>query len=44
MKKDDFSCLGDSKTHACKKKIAHFKGSERFWYMALRAVMATKSQ
>ena len=23
MKKDDFSCLEDSKTHAWKKKIAH---------------------
>ena len=44
MKKDDFSCLEDSKPHACKKKIAHSDRSERFGYMALCAVKATKSQ
>ena len=27
-----------------KRKSPTPKGSERFWYMALRAVMATKSQ
>ena len=44
MKKDDFSCLGDSKIYAWKKKIAHFEGSERFLYMARCAVVATKSR
>ena len=33
MKKDDFSCLEDSKIYIYKTKIAHFKGSEQFLYI-----------